>query len=330
MSEERPGKVWLYALGYFAAYAPYAAITKALSSGTVEGVPRVSGLELVPIATLVSAIGMIAFLTLSGLLRTTPLRRIHGIPVPRPITLLSGACTAAVVVTTTLSYTFAGSSIVLMMLLMRGGVLVIAPIVDAASGRKIAWYSGTALVLSMLGLAGAIDPTQTEITIPAAIDVTVYLAAYFVRLRAMSQVAKRDDATNRLYFVEEQLVATPIAVVALALAAWLVPGETGAALARGWTALPGTTLAWIVVVGLLSQGTGIFGALVLLDARESSFTVPVNRASSILAGVIATLALWAMAAAAAPDPGELAGAALVLGAIGVLAIGPRMKRKPKE
>ena len=84
MSEERPGKVWLYALGYFAAYAPYAAITKALSSGTVAGVPRVSGLELVPIATLVSAIGMIAFLTLSGLLRTTPLRRIHGIPVPPP------------------------------------------------------------------------------------------------------------------------------------------------------------------------------------------------------------------------------------------------------
>lgn len=326
------GRVWRYALGYFAAYAPYAAITKALSSDALEGVPRTSGLELVPIATLVSAIGMVVFLGVSGISRGVPLRRVAGVPVPRAITLASGACTAAIVVTTTLSYTFAGASIVLMMLLMRGGVLVIAPIVDTASGRRIRWYSAVGLVLSMLALADAIDPRDTSITIPAAIDVVVYLVAYFVRLRAMSQVAKRDDAANRRFFVEEQLVATPLAVAALAIAALVLPGEPGDALRRGWTSVAaGPALPWIIAVGLLSQGTGIFGALVLLDARESSFTVPVNRASSILAGVLATLALCGLLGGAPPDTGELVGAGLVLAAIAVLAVGPRLEaRRARE
>ncbi len=36
--------------------------------------------------------------------------------------------------------------------------------------------------------------------------------------------------------------------------------------------------------GVLSQGTGVFGGLILLDHRENTFCVPVNRASSVARG----------------------------------------------
>lgn len=74
---------------------------------------------------------------------------------------------------------------------------------------------------------------------------------------------------------------------------------------------------------MLSQGTGVFGGLVLLDARESSFCVPLNRASSVLAGVGAGLVLTAFGEDAPSWP-ELAGAALLVGAIVVLWVGPRI------
>ena len=39
----------------------------------------------------------------------------------------------------------------------------------------------------------------------------------------------------------------------------------------------------IVILGVLSERTGISGGLVFLDAREKTFTVPVSRAASVLA-----------------------------------------------
>lgn len=324
--------IWLYALGYFLAYVPYGFLTKALSGG--DDLPGVSGpiagLALLPVSTAVSAIGMLAFLGASGLWRLAPRARIGAlsIPVPRRLTLLSGACTAAIVVTTTLAYTFEGTSIVAMMLMMRGGVLVIAPLVDLVSRRKVRWYSWVGLVLSALALADALGAAlQSSVAPLALLDVGIYLGAYFVRLRMMSRLAKGEANANHRYFVEEQLVATPLALLGIALLAFAIPSPVSATLADGFTELPFTpALGWVVLIGLFSQGTGIFGALVLLDARENTFSVPVNRASSILAGVLATVALWLFLEGPAPDLGELAGAGLVVLAIVVLAAGPRIDR----
>ena len=50
---------------------------------------------------------------------------------------------------------------------------------------------------------------SAQITVTCAIDVALYLASYFARLRFMSRNAKSTDPdTNRRYFVEEQLVAS--------------------------------------------------------------------------------------------------------------------------
>jgi len=322
---DRSWSVWLSAAGYFACYVPYSGLTKALSSGLLPG-QRVSGLQLLPWSAAASLVSAAVFLLATGWWRSAVRGRVLGVPVPAPTrwTFLSGVCSAAIIATTTLSYAFAGPSILLMMLLMRGGVLALAPITDAATGRKVQPRSWIALGLSLLAvLLATIHRMDLRMTLIAALDVAVYLAAYFLRLRFMSRIAKSKDlAVNRRYFVEEQLVSTPVLVAALALVAALGDGAVAQELRRGFggTLAGGHALA-ILLVGVLSQGTGVFGALVLLDARENSFCVPVNRASSLLAGVAASAAIAVLLPDGPAVSGrEALGAGLLVLALAVLAV----------
>ncbi len=326
-----PRAIWVWALGYFACYAPYSALTKALSSGKLAEGHAVTGFEILPFSTLASLLGMVVFMAATGWWRSASRRVVLGVSVPVPTrwTLLSGVCTAAIIATTTLSYSFAGTSIVFMMLLMRGGVLVIAPIVDALSKRPVRWTSWLALGLSLAAVVAASARREDlRVTALAAADVSIYLVGYFVRLRFMSHLAKGSPEANRRYFVEEQMVATPVVVVALALAAWLGDGPIFSELRTGFTALPAGAAPLVIVIGVLSQGTGVFGALILLDPRENSFCIPVNRASSILAGVLATTSLWLWLGGAAVSGRELFGAGLVTAAIAVLALKGRGSATP--
>jgi drug/metabolite transporter (DMT)-like permease len=83
----------------------------------------------------------------------------------------------------------------------------------------------------------------------------------------------------------------------------------------------------VLVIGILSQGTGIFGGLILLDRRENTFCVPVNRASSVLAGVVGSYGLVVLFAARPPSDRELLGALLIILAIVALTVPPAMQRR---
>ncbi len=327
MKPDKNASIWLFAFGYFAAYVPYAATTKALTSGAPDA--ALTGTMLLPLATIVSLVCMTMFLVATGWWRSAGRVRVRGfeLPCPSKWTALSGVATTAVIITTTLAYTFAGTGIVLMMLLMRGGVLVIAPIADKAAGRPVRWFSWAGLGLSAVALSHAAFAVEGfGLSVLAALDVAVYLAAYFLRLRFMSKLAKGAAEDNRRYFVEEQMVATPVAVLALSILAALPLGSISADLAAGFLAVPLTAAApAIVLVGVTSQLTGVFGALVLLDPRENSYCVPVNRGSSIVAGVLASLVLSMASVASAPSAIELAGAGWVGLAVAVLALGPRVR-----
>ncbi len=317
--------IWAYAFGYFACYAPYTALTKAVTDGALWGLTRkVDGFELLPVTTLASLLGMVAFLTWMGWWKYAGTRTVGNfrIPVPGIWTLLSGLCTACIIATTTLAYTFSGVSIVFMMLLMRGGLLVIAPVVDLVSGRRVRLLSAAALVLSLAALlVAALGRASFTITVVAMVDVALYLAAYVVRLRFMSRIAKSNDREAAIrYFVEEQMVATPAIVIALVVAAAAGDNAMTASIRRGFTDLWGSGAVTAgIAIGLLSQGTGVFGGLILLDARENSFCVPVNRASSVLAGVVASIALTLFATSPSLPTSEWIGASLIVSAIGVLA-----------
>lgn len=325
--------IWALALGYFACYVPYSALTKAMSGGLFSGMERgFDGLELLPSTVLSSAVGMIVFLTVRGWWKHASQFQLGSLSLPRPTrwTFLSGLATAAVVATTTLAYTFEGVSIVFMMLLMRGGMLVIAPLVDAVSGRKVRWFSWVALGLSLAALLVAVMETKSyELSVVATVDVFIYLLAYFVRLRFMSRLAKSEKGSaNVRFFVEEQMVATPAMVLFLAVLALWGANEAMLTVRAGFTTfLSSGYLPTAILIGLLSQGTGIFGGLILLDKRENTFTVPVNRSSSILAGVVATYSLWLLADQRAPNGTELIGAGLIIAAILVLSLPTLLAKK---
>lgn len=322
--------IWVWAFGYFAAYAPYSALTKALSDGHL-GKP-IGGLSILPMSTLASFFAMVLFLLGTGWWKSATKKQVgsFSIPVPTRWTALSGLCGATILTTTTLAYTIEGTSIVFMMLLLRGGMLAMAPIVDAISGRKVQVISWIATALTLSSLLVTLVGRDENFALPfvAIVDVTAYLIAYFIRLRFMSKLAKSEDVeVTRRYFVEEQLVSTPAAFVALAILALIGTGPL-AAVRAGFTEVPfSSQFFWPVFIGILSQGTGIFGALVLLDKSENTFSVPVNRASSLLAGVVATLTLFWLGIGKSLDWREAVGAGLVISAIGVLSIPALFKKK---
>lgn len=317
-------RIWWFAFGYFACYVPYSALTKALSSGYL-GDP-VGGAQMVPISVAASMLSMFAFLSIIKWWRYARHANVLGrsLPVPTRWTVLSGLATAAIVVTTTLAYTFEGISIIFAMLLMRGGVILLAPIIDGLGGRKVRWnaWVGSGLAMAAL-LAAFAEKSGYDMSFAAGLDIGIYLAAYFVRLQLMTRLAKtgrREDDIR--FFVEEQMVATPALLLAIAgLALWggnpftleLQSGFTDL-----WTA--GPILFHVIVLGILSQGTGVFGGLILLEPAENAFCVPVNRSSSILAGVFASLLLWLAFDTKPPSAFQLAGAGLVILAIAALSL----------
>ncbi|MBK7580245.1 MAG: hypothetical protein IPI67_08590 [Myxococcales bacterium] len=327
--------IWGYAFGYFACYVPYSALTKALSGGMLPGMRGgFSGFQLLPIANLASLLGMFAFITAMGWWRFAGRRTVFGISLPMPNfwTFLSGLCTSVIIATTTLAYTFEGVSIVFMMLLMRGGVLAIAPVVDFASRRKVRLASWVALSLSLGALFVAFfggSKSSLAMTWVATVDVIFYLLGYFVRLRFMSRLAKGDDPdVTKRYFVEEQMTATPIVVLVLVVCALVGRGQMLMHIRSGFTDVWSSGSAGLIfLVGILSQGTGVFGGLILLDGRENSFCVPVNRASSVLAGLLASFSLATLLETRLPGGAELFGALLVVGAILALSLPTLLARR---
>jgi len=330
--------------GYFAAYVPYSMMTKMITKGLFSGMngKGLSGFELQPIAMFANIIVLSTFFTVAGWWKHATHSKFLGISFPRPqwYTFVSGICTGGIIMTTTLAYTFNGISIVFAMLLMRGGVLVMAPIVDAIARkrkRKIYWPSWVAAGLSLGALLTAFgSKAGTAMTTVAVIDISLYLFCYFFRFLFMSNRAKSDDESERKgYVVEEQITAAPIMLIGL-----FVVGLIGSKMSSDsipgmiWTGFANTPFDgyfWhIFLIGTFSYGTGIFGTLILLDKRENTFTVPANRVSSVIAGVLATYLLAIFYGQRYPGTNELIGVILVLAAIVFLSYRSIIEKRSKQ
>jgi protein-tyrosine-phosphatase len=317
-------QIWWFALGYCVSYVPYAALTKATSDGLLSGKRGgVSALEFLPTVLAGCAIVMPLIITLVGWWRYAGQRRFVGVNVPWPgrQTALSGLCFAAIIATTTLAYMFRGVSIVLALLLMRGGVLTLAPIVDVVCRRQVHWYSWTAFALSLTAVGTALSTVNSDdITTGVVLNLSVYLSAYAVRLRTMTTVAKADAVTaNRRYFVEENLVCVMVLVPAAALLSWIGAGEASTPLQNGFVSLPARD---VLMPALATGGAyaclAVFGTCVYLDRRENTFAVALNRAASLISGVVAALLLSALAGPDTVSVLQLLSVALMLLAIVVL------------
>ena len=345
--------IWWFAFGYFAVYIPYSFFTKVLTGGLLaKDAPdqlaalKVNSFELLPPTIMASICIMLIFISSMRWWKFATQWHLGSLSLPRPrlVTLVSGFCTGFVVVTTTLAYTIDGVSIVFAMLLMRGGMLIMSPFVDKIFKRKVAWFSWAALGMSILALLisnfgpyvfGMKESSnQSLMNVALGIDLTVYLLAYFFRLSFMSKYAKNNNENDKKrFFVEEQMVGTPSILLILFIASFFAPGVIDnpsgfdnllngvhAGFYDFWSR-PGNVIGFAMLIGFFSQFNGVFGGLILLDKSGNAFAVPVNRCSSILAGICASLALSIVFSTdlsgkpLMPGPFEFVGALFVIGAI---------------
>jgi hypothetical protein len=176
---------------YFLAYLPNVIITKLVTTqpNARFGGP-LTGLETLPASLILNLVMTYAFIWLSGWYREANTVTIAGrrVPFPTRYTLLSAFGTALVLFTVPLSFTFQGVSIPFIQLLMRGDILIIAPLVDLMFGRKVRWWSWTALVMVAVALFITIH-ARGGLALPplALLDVALYTLGYFIRLAVMTR-----------------------------------------------------------------------------------------------------------------------------------------------
>jgi hypothetical protein len=329
MSESRGLRLETVVLFYFLSYVPNILLTKFATSMVhpVLGRP-LTGLETLPSTLIMNLVLTYAFIWLSGWHRFSNHARIGRwrIPVPTKFTFISGIGTACILFTVPLSYTFTNVSIPFIQLLMRGDILIIAPLVDFIYGRRVRWWSWTALVLVAVSLFLVIQQ-RGGLKLPALAiaAVVLYTVGYFIRLWVMTRVSKDGNPdTVKRYFVEEKVIALPMSIAILALLSVSGLGTQSGELEFGFLRV------WFdpVIVPLIGVAVtltivSVFAAMILLDARENTYCVPLERSSSLLAGMIAAYVLHWMWGLPAPTGMEVIGAVILILAIALLWYAPR-------
>ena len=311
-------------LVYLCVQGVYVVLTR-LSSSVGAG-----GLAILPYSLMAYAVLTFLFIWLSGWHRDAHGRMVAGwrLPVPSRETAISGIGSAMMLGAIPMSVSIPSVSIPIMLLILRGGMLAIAPLVDLAHRRRIHWWSGVALVAVAGALTLALRGNRDVALSPLAVlTVLLYNVGFLLRLVMMTRVAKRgSDAQTRNYFVEEKLVALPLGLVTLLLlvAAGAGSDNPSAILHVNWS----LSLALAVLcMGVALTITSILASVILLDRQENSYCVPLERATGLLAGFGAAWVLHWMWQRPAPTPGEMWGAALVLGTIVLLALARPARRR---
>ncbi|WP_338446391.1 hypothetical protein V5F89_00925 [Pelagerythrobacter marensis] len=320
---------------YLVLYLPNAMITKLITSEADIGLGRpLTGLETLPASLTISLVLTYLFIWLSGWYRDANTVQFAGrqIPMPTRYTFLSGLGTALILFTVPLSFTIKDVSIPFMQLLMRGDILIIAPFVDFIFGRKVRWWSWVALVMVLGAMAiTLVDRGGLRLPPIAIVTIVLYTLGYFIRLMVMTKTAKNGDpALVRRYFVEEKIVALPLAIAALAVLAASGIGGGDNQLQWGFIDVWTSDAMWpIFWIGLTLTVISVVAIIILLDPRENAYCVPLERAASLVAGVGAAALLAWFFGLTAPRPAELVGAGILVGAIVLLSVAPRMAaRRP--
>jgi protein-tyrosine-phosphatase len=313
--------IWALGFGYFVFYTPYSALTKAISNGLLSADSKpVPGPQLLPVSVMTTVVTMFLIITVAGWWKYAGRRQFFGrsIPFPNRWTFLSGLCIAVIIGTTTLAFSFGGISIIFVLVLLRGGILILGPIVDISLKRRVRWFSWAAMVTSLLSVLVILaDVSNYTLTLFAILVVAAYLLAYFFRLRFMTSLAKTDDQDVTLrYFVEEQIVATPILLIVLAVLAIIGTGDILMGFRQGFSILFRSDIVIpTMLVGVSYAALCVCTTLIFLDRRENTFCVPMHCGSSMLSGIAATSILTVLYNQAPSSTAQLASAGLIVVAL---------------
>jgi len=299
--------IWLFGLGYFIAYTPYAGLVKAMSAGKLPGLAGIDGLQLLPSVLTGTIVTLPIYVLLLGWWRYAR--------VPSRAVIISGFGTSLIIATTTLAYAFHNISVLFALLLLRGGMLIIAPITDLLGRRRVRWFSSVALIISLSAvLLGIMATDNHRLTIAALANLAIYLFGYQIRLPQMTKYAKVEHKeTTRTYFVSEIMVT----LVFLALIPLLGAAIGVESLRKGLAVIvSGSGTANIgFLIGVLYATLYVFTTLIYLDRRENTFCMAMNCCSSLLAGIVASYGLSSILGMATPAWFELTGVGMIIVAL---------------
>lgn len=317
---------------YLLLYLPNVMVTRFITTNPHPELGRpLTGLETLPASLIISTVLTYIFIWAAGWHRDANAVQVGGfrVPVPTKFTLLSSVGTALVLFTVPLSFTIPDVSIPFMQLLMRGDILLIAPLLDLAFGRRVRWWSWVALVMVLGALAlTLLDRGGFKLPPLAILVVVLYTFGYFLRLAVMNRISKNGDpATVRRYFVEEKVVALPLAVVILAMISASGIGGQSNELRWGFVDVWTDPVIWeIFVIGGTLTLISVAAIIILLAPQENAYCVPLERAASLLAGVAGSVLLALFWGGDMPRSAELWGAAILIAAIVLLSLAPRLSR----
>src|SRR5207237_10523112 len=118
---------------------------------------------------------------------------------------------------------------------------------------------------------------------------------------------------------EEQMIASPLLLLALGAAAAVGAGDLMKGFRIGFTTFlfsRGAPIA--LLIGFFYAGLCICTTFMFLDRRENTFCVPMHSGSSMLSGFTATYALTLFFNQPSPSAPQLASAAFIVIALAVL------------
>src|SRR6185295_13189025 len=136
----------------------------------------------------------------------------------------------------------------------------------------------------------------------------------------MSRLAKSDEREATLrYFVEEQMVASPLLVIVLIVLSLIGAGDVMLGFRTGLTTFATTPGAFFAaLVGLSYAALCVCTTLIFLDRRENTFCVPMHCGSSMLSGFTATIILAYFFNQSSLTQAQTVGAGLLVVALGFL------------
>ena len=260
----------------------------------------------------------------------------------------AGVCTAVIIPATTLMYSFTAISVMVAMVVMRGAVIIIGRIVDAIQIKQGILHKkvykeaniAVAFALAAVGVkifTGSGGKAHPFTSAPVMIIFGAYILSYGIRIYIMNYYKNTRPETktkvdnNKAYFAIEQFASTTtIWLVGILLI--IIAAKTGWAgdritpfknaffhLAPGWW-------YWAMIWGTAFGVVAFFSVfLFMFKGRTATFAGLVNRLTSLIAGTVATLIFCFLFGGKAPNITDWIALALILIAIGFMAIAEKKR-----
>ncbi|MFN0248317.1 MAG: hypothetical protein ACKV2T_15610 [Kofleriaceae bacterium] len=336
--------------GYFGAYVLTGVLVKYF---TVLREPRVSDMAYLVNNTIGGSLFALAIVLVAGWLkmRSNRMRRFGPFTLPSEIVYIipSGICTALIIPTTTLMYSLP-MSVMVAMVIMRGSVIVISRAVDAIQIRQgllvkqIYSEENWAVVFALLAVAtnvllipvasligldtappdGAFDFVESPF---ALVVMGIYIIAYSVRIYVMNYFkntrGKDVPLDNKGFFAIEQVTATVTMIVIVAV--FMASSSADQRIVELQRSV--TDLEPIAIVSGIPYGAVAFFSvfIFMFKGRSATFAGLVNRLTSLVGGVAATLVLAAVFGLAWPSLQDWVSVGFIAIAVGFLARAERRR-----